>query len=135
MSRDEGTVLRATDAFGRTAPLVFSATWPFAGVRLHVRSNAETALGLAGLVFSPWSSLDPGLVRSHPEAHLDIIVHGDAVDPLPTRLDYRRHGSVFIAAGAGLQAAVHLDTGHAVVFVTPSALAAPDWFYDGIHAR
>jgi hypothetical protein len=117
----------AHDAFGRTAALAFTASFPFLGVPLHVRSNAEAAVTLATQTFGPWASLASRLVRRDGHAHLDVIVHGDDTSP-PSRLDYRSHGDVFMSAGQGLLSTVRLDTQHAVAFVSPSALGAPDWF-------
>ena len=67
----------AHDAFGRTAALAFTASFPFLGVPLHVRSNAEAAVTLATQTFGPWASLASRLVRRDGHAHLDVIVHGD----------------------------------------------------------
>lgn len=129
MSSSPGTILPAADAFGRTAPLAFSATLPVTGVPLQVRSNAEAALQLAERTFGVWRTLDPALVAAGEAARLDIVVHGDALDaPASAPLTYRRHGDVFMAAGAGVLATVHLATRQAVVFVSPSVLDAHDWF-------
>lgn len=127
MSRLPQAFHAARDAFGRTAPLTFTASFPFLGVPLHIRSNAERALALATVTFGPWASLAPRLVRRDGHAHLDVVVHGDEASP-PSRLDYRSHGNVFMSAGQGLLSTVRLDTQHAVAFVSPSALGEPDWF-------
>ena len=122
-------MFQASDALGRTAPLTFSATIPVTGVPLEVRSNAAAALHLVERSFGAWRALAPSLVADGDGARLDIVVHGDALDaPASGPLTYRRHGDVFMAAGAGVLATVHLTTRQAVAFVSPSVLAAPDWF-------
>jgi hypothetical protein len=124
----EPSLVLPADPFGRTAPLLFDASYPFAGVRLRVRSNARAVIALADGVFGVWRALPDALVRRHGDATLDVIVAARTGDPLPSRLDYRRHGPLFLAAAGPVQYAVRLPEQHAVAFVPAQALDDAEWF-------
>lgn len=125
--------LPPADAFGRTASLSFTTTFPAYGVPLEVRSNAAAALDLAEVTFGAWRGLDRSLVRLDRPARLDVVVHEPTGRTLPARLTYRRHGPVFLAASGSCLCAVLLEQQHAVCFVPQQALGDPEWF--GAHVN
>jgi hypothetical protein len=122
------TFFPPADPFGRTAALTFEASFPVLGVPLHVRSNAEDVLDLAAASFGAWRGLPASLVTRATGATLDVVVHPATGDPLPARLECRRHGGVFLAAGGPVLATVLIDERQALVFVPAQALDAPEWF-------
>ena len=122
------TYLPPADLFGRTAALAFEASFPVLGVPLRVRSNAEEVLDLAAATFDAWRGLPDSLVSRVMHATLDVVVQPASAEPLPPRLEYRRHGPVCLAAGGPVLAAVLTDEREALVFVPAQALGAPEWF-------
>jgi hypothetical protein len=139
--------LGARDALGSTAPLPFDATFPFLGLPLRVRSNAQAAIDLATESFGVWRALDPSLIDSSDTATIElrVIVHV-AARPLDDRDDdasaigadrviYRRHGPMLVSASTSgsLLAGLDLDQRLCAAFVHPSTFDRPDWYQSHVH--
>ena len=124
----DSAIIRPADPFGPLPSLPFETSFPVVGVPLAVRSNAAATMDLAAASFGAWQGLPDALVGRGPEATLDIVVGPATGEPLPLRLESRRHGAVRLAAGGPLLAAVLTAERRALVFVPGQALDAPEWF-------
>ncbi|MHB0875047.1 MAG: HPr kinase/phosphorylase [Anaerolineae bacterium] len=111
----------ASDALGRTAPLVYQAAYPLLGKPVLVRSNSPVVLHAAEQSFSGWRRLEPCLIEEGSPLTVDVIVHPGERGPGP--FVQRFHGACYLAASGADVLTAQVDDGRALAFVTP-ALAA-----------
>lgn len=117
----------ATDELGRTAPMAFSAEFPFQGIPLKLKSNSSSVIDSAESLFGIWHVLDPKLIIPDTKLLIKIIVHNTKKFDTPyaplTYCLYENH--CFGFDGSNLFVTDD-DMSIGIAFVTPEMAAVDD---------
>ncbi len=117
----------ATDELGRTAPMAFSAEFPFQGIPLKLQSNSSSVIDSAESLFGIWRALDPKLIVPDTKLLIKIIVHNTKKFNTPyaplTYCIYENHCFGFDGSNLFF---TEDDLGIGIAFVTPEMAGVDD---------